>query len=175
MRGDGVELLRAALARKRDAIVRAWLAETLRSYAEHTARFLSQDTDPFRNPAGHTLSQGLPALYDALLGGMDAVGIAPLLDPIVRMRAVQDFSPSQAIAFVFLLKPVIRAVLKDDAQPISPADGLAAVETRIDAMALLAFDLFVQCREQISEIRAGEAGRRTFVWDRMNRKRTGVG
>ncbi len=167
MIAEGGEPLWAVLASKRDAIVRAWLAETLRTYAEQTARFLLQETDPFRNPVGHALGQALPALYDALLDRTDAAGIAPLLDGIVRIRAVQDFSPSQAVAFIFRLKPVIRAALQEDTEAMADTDGLASVEARIDEMALLAFDLFVQCREQISEIKASDARRRTFVKDRM--------
>ena len=35
-------------------------------------------------------------------------------------------------------------------------------------MALLAFDLFMKCRERIYEIRANEAKRRIFVLERMH-------
>ena len=103
--------LTGALAARKDAIVRAWLARTLETYPERTSRLLAKEPDPFRNPVGHALKEALPALFDELLGAMDAGRLAPLLDGIVRIRAVQDFSPSQAVAFVFLLKQVIREEL----------------------------------------------------------------
>jgi hypothetical protein len=44
---------------------------------------------------------------------------------------------------------------------------LAVVEGRIDQMALLAFDLFMRCRERIYEIKENEAKRRTALLERM--------
>ncbi|NIR14663.1 MAG: hypothetical protein GWN86_12250, partial [Desulfobacterales bacterium] len=58
-----------------------------------------------------TISKALENIYKELLKGVDREGVSPFLDRIIRIRAVQDFSPSQAIAFVFLLKRVIREVL----------------------------------------------------------------
>jgi hypothetical protein len=170
MKDEEASCLRGVLAGKRDTIVQAWLRETQRSYADQAAHFLSQDLDPFRNPIGHILARALPALYDALVDEADAVRIAPLLEEVVRVRAVQDFSPSQAVAFIFRLKPIIRGTLtKEEPEAIADPGGMAVVEARIDEMALLAFDLYARCREQISEIRAREVERRTFVQDRMER------
>ncbi|MBI4591114.1 MAG: RsbRD N-terminal domain-containing protein [Candidatus Rokubacteria bacterium] len=178
--GVGSAPLTGALAAGKDAIVRAWLARTLEAYPERTARFLAQEGDPFRNPVGQTLKEALPALFDELLGAMDAGRLSTLLDGIVRIRAVQDFTPSQATAFVFLLKKVIREQM--DLPPhLSPlplrgagegegAMALAAVEGRIDEMALLAFDLFVRCREQMYWIKADEARRRTSLLERMRER-----
>jgi hypothetical protein len=151
-----------ALAARKDAIVRAWLARTLETYPERTSRLLAQEKDPFRNPVGHALKEALPALFDELLGAVDAGRLATLLDGIVRIRAVQDFSPSQAVAFVFLLKQVIREELG--------REGLAAVEGRIDEVALIAFDLFMRCREQMFTIKADEARRRTSLLERMQER-----
>ena len=149
-----------ALARRRDAIVGEWLARTLRSYPLHTARFLLQDPDPFRNPVGQALQRGLPALFDELLGTMDAIRVRSSLDSIVRIRAVQDFTPSQAVGFVFLLKEVLR-----EQGPV-PAE----FERRIDQLALAAFDLYMECREKIAEIKVDEARRAVGA---VNRAATG--
>jgi len=141
--------LAQALAHRKEAVVNEWLARTLRTYPSHTARFLHQEADPFRNPVGAALKQGLPALFDELVGVMDAARIRMVLDSLVRIRAVQDFSPSQAVGFLFLLKDVLRE------QGALPAE----FERRIDQMALTAFDLYMECREQIAEIKVSEARR----------------
>jgi hypothetical protein len=164
-----------ALAAKRGAIVEEWLARTLQSYPEHTSTFLSREKDPFKNPVGHTLAEALPALFDRLVEGADAATLSRSLDPIVRMRAVQDFSAGQAVAFIFLLKRVLREALGGEKRGGAGSEGLAALEARIDEMALLAFDLFMQCRERLYEIRAKEAKRRLFVLDRIREKRPGAG
>jgi hypothetical protein len=42
-------------------------------------------------------------------------------------------------------------------------------------MALLAFDLFMKCREQIYEIKTSEAKRRLFMLERMHGAHNGAG
>jgi len=175
--------LTGALAARKDAIVRAWLARTLETYPEGTARFLDKERDPFRNPVGQGLKEALPALFDELLGAMDPGRLAPLLDGIVRIRAVQDFSPSQAVAFVFLLKQVIREELgrpphlyplplrgRGQGEGGEWAEDLGALDGRIDEVALLAFDLFMRCRDQMAAIKADEARRRTSLLQRMRER-----
>jgi hypothetical protein len=167
MSGDGVQPLLQVLAAKKHAIIREWLARTLQTYPAHTGRFLVREKDPFRNPVGHTLQEAFPALFDQLIGGMDATTITPFLDGIVRIRAVQDFTAGQAVAFLFLLKKVVREALQDEIRRRPDGDGLAAVDGGIDEMALLAFDLFMKCREKIYEIKANEAKRRIYVLGRL--------
>ncbi len=188
MWAEGAQPLRETLAAKKGAIVTEWLTRTLRTYPEQTCRFLSQEKDPFRNPVGHVLAEALPALFDQAVQGPDAALLPRLLDPVVRMRAVQDFSAAQAVAFLFLLKQVIREALHSPPQPplspgggadngegVAPGESLAALDARIDQMALLAFDLFMRCREQLYEIRAREARRRFEVLLRRAGLRGGSG
>jgi hypothetical protein len=152
-----------ALAGERSAVVREWFERTLQSYPEQTSGFLRGEKDPFRNPVGHTLRDGLGVLFDELAGEMDQARITAALDAIVRIRAVQDHSASQALAFLFLLKEVLREK--------SPPEDLAMLENRIDRLALLAFDLYMKCREKIYEIQAEEAKRRVYVLERAGLKR----
>jgi len=144
-------------AHRREAIVKEWLARTLRSYPEQTSRFLFQQKDPFRNPVGHHFGFGFAALVDELLGEMDAARLTPAMDAVIRIRAVQDFSASEAVAFVFVLKDVFRDELREDSGALADLDG------RIDELALLAFDLFMKCREKLYEIKAGEERRKVHV------------
>ena len=163
MKAEGAPPLMEALAAKKSAIIRAWLARAFQTYPGNTSRFLAQENDPFRNPVGHTLKAAFPVLLDELLGEMNASRITPVLDGVVRIRAVQDFTAGQAVAFVFLLKKVLREELRSEIQSDREGEGLAAIEGRIDEMALLAFDLFMKCRERIYEIKANEARRRVYV------------
>jgi len=47
---------------------------------------------------------------------------------------------------------------------------LGALDGRIDEVALLAFDLFMRCREQMFTIKADEARRRTSLLERMQER-----
>jgi len=157
---------RTSFSLSRNAILEEWLARTLRTYPAEASRFLLQEKDPFRNPVGHAIQQGLPVLFDQLVGDMDAARITPALEEIVRIRAVQDFSPSQALAFLFLLKSLLREHLSDP-------DQRALLEARIDELALRGFDLYIECREKLHEIKLGEAHRRLFVLERAHQLRPG--
>jgi hypothetical protein len=158
----------AALANHRSAVVKKWFERLLQTYPESTTRFLSQEKDSFRNPVGHTLHEGLSALFDGLIQPTDMASLTPVLDSIVRIRAVQDFTAGQALAFPFLLKQIIRAEFTADALRYS--DELVAMEARIDELALLAFELFVKCREQVYGIKANEIKRRSFILERVHQK-----
>jgi hypothetical protein len=133
------------------AILQRWIERTLKSYPDGMAGFLGEERDPFRNPVGHTLRENLTTLLQELMGTMDQKRVAPALDALVRMRAVQNFSPAEAVRFVFGLRQAVFEV--SGAVP----DSLA---TRIDELALMAFDQYMSCREQIFELRAKEIRRR---------------
>ena len=163
---EGAKPLRDALAVKKTAIIEAWLARILQTYPEHTGRFLSRERDPFRNPVGSALTDALPVLFDGILKGIDTAEVTPALDGIVRIRAVQDFTASQAVSFLFLLKRVVQEALHGEIQRCPDGGDLAAMDGRIDEMALLAFDLFMRCREKIYEIKANEAKRRIYVLEK---------
>jgi hypothetical protein len=145
-------------ADRRDAVLAEWLARTLETYPQETSRFLRGVKDQFRNPVGHIIRDGLQVLVDELFGAMDRARILPALDGIVRIRAVQDFSASQAVAFVFLLKKILRHE--------AAGEELERLEARVDDLALAAFDVFMQCREKICEIRVEEARRRYAMYER---------
>lgn len=144
-----------------DELVEHWFAQTLESYPHLASRFLASEKDRFRNPVGHALRSGMAILLQELLGDMNAANIAPALDMIVRMRVVQDFTPSEAVGFVFLVRSILLG-----SNPPRPA----MIEARIDQLALMAFDQYMKCREQIAEVRAGEAGRRMRVRPALVRK-----
>jgi hypothetical protein len=152
-----------AVAGERSAVIQEWFERTLRDYPGQTVGFLRGEKDPFRNPVGHTLREGLAVLFDEILGEMDEPRITAALDAMVRIRAVQDYTASQAVAFLFLLKEVLREK--------SPSADLATLENRIDRMVLLAFDLYMKCREKIYEIKAEEAKRRVYLLERVCLKR----
>lgn len=146
---------------KRQRIVEQWLSLTLGTYPEHTAQFLLREKDAFRNPVGRALREGLPVLLDELCGAMNSSSLVPALEDIIRIGAVQAFSPSQALAFIFLLKGIIR-------ESGIPPGELTSIEERIERMALLGFDLFMTCREKIYEVKAGEVRRRVDLLERMH-------
>ena len=154
--------LEKLLVKKRDAIVADWFDLVSKTYAPDTAQFLKKNKDPFTNPIGGYLSKGLAGLFDQLISGLDQESVRPLLDPIVRVRAIQNFSPSKAIAFVLIIKNIVRKHLAIDSKNKRLIIELLEFEDRVDAMSLFAFDIYIQCREKIFELKANEEKERVF-------------
>ncbi|RJP67667.1 MAG: hypothetical protein C4532_14220 [Candidatus Abyssobacteria bacterium SURF_17] len=151
------------LLQKRPAILEKWFQAALETYPADTSRFLRREKDRFANPVGHAISYGMEGLLDQLFDGNDSAKVSSLLDDIVRIRAVQDFSPSQAIGFIFTLKRIIRDVLQSEIRSgNASAEELFALEARIDSMALASFDIYMGCRETIYELKATQVKNATL-------------
>jgi len=75
---------------------------------------------------------------------------------------VQEFAPSEALGFIFQLKDVVRKVLAKAPQHPAAANELDVFDSAVDDLALFAFDLYMQCREKIYDIKAKEARSLTF-------------
>lgn len=150
------------LEQRKTAILKKWFALAVETYPSDTAKFLKSQKDPFANPVGRTIYRGLEALMDELLKEIDYEKLVSSLDPIVRIRAVQDFSPSQAIGFIFFLKNVIREILHNEIVEKEMVNQLMLFESKIDEIVLIAFNLYVQCKEKVYELKANELKKRTL-------------
>jgi hypothetical protein len=93
---------------------------------------------------------------------MDADTIQRALDAIIRIRSVQEFTPSEAVGFIFELKTVIRDVIHAQSQGPQDAHDLTELESRVDQVALLAFDKYTECRERLHQVRTKEIRSRTM-------------
>jgi hypothetical protein len=138
-----------------EPILEQWIARTIESYPRAVVAFLSGTDDRFRNPVGCTLQASLTTLFEQLRGDMSTAHIDPALEAIVRIRAVQDMTASQAVGFIFLLKPIVHE--------LAPDNDRQMLNERIDQLALMAFDKYMQCREQLVDIRVREGLRRIGV------------
>ena len=150
------------LIQKKTAITKKWFDLAIETYPADTAKFLKSQKDPFANPVGRTIFQGLEALFDELVKGMDIDAITSYLDPIIRIRAVQNFSPSQAVGFIFFLKTAIKESIRKELSQKQLITDLQLFESKIDNLSLIAFNLYMQCKEKIFELKANEMKNRTF-------------
>ena len=137
--------------RAHTAILDLWFEKTLEIYPEQTRSSISRSNERFRNPVGFTARESLAKLLDELAGEMDVVRVCNAVEEIVRLRAVQECTPTAAVSFVFQLRQIVR----DQHAEAEFAD----LERRIDQLALLTFDRYVKCREDLALVRINEAKR----------------
>jgi hypothetical protein len=152
-------MLKDLLLQKKDNIVKKWLKEILDTYPAETSRFLQKEKDRFHNPLGYTISQEIKVLYDELFHVKNSDKLFTSLDNILKIKAVQEFSPSQAITFIYLLKKVIRKECITSIRKDNLFEELLEVENKIDKIALYSFDIYMKYRERLYKIKVNEVKR----------------
>ncbi len=165
------------LSEKKSAILDKWYDAVLDTYPSDTSGFLKGQKNSFLNPVGFTIFQGIENLFEELLcennppisplvkggeGGLSGERASLFLDNIIRIRAVQEFTPSQSVAFVLLLKNAIREELKSELVEQQLLEELLFFESKIDDMALLSFDIYMKCREKLFQLKVNELQSWTF-------------
>lgn len=155
--------LKSLLLEKKSVILAKWFDRIVETYPADTSNFLKRQKNTFANPVGAAITQGTEGIFDELLEQrQNDDRISQFLDDIIRIRAVQNFTPSEALSFIFSLKKVIRKELEREIRENDCSDELEALDISIDNLALSSFDIYVKCREKIYEIKAEEVKRMTF-------------
>jgi hypothetical protein len=154
--------LKNLLLEKKKSILRKWFNLILETYPSETIQFLKSQKDRFANPVGSIIFQGIENIFDQFFQEGESEKISTFLDNVIRIRAVQDFTASQAVIFIFHLKKVIREELKNEIREKALYDELFVLESEIDDLALLSFDIFMKCREQVYELKANEVKNMTY-------------
>ena len=148
--------IKQQLIEKKDLIIKTWRSALLGSYPEATQRFLIREKDQFANPVGQSIHKNISGIYHALIEDEDFDTVSSNLEEIIKIRAVQDFIPSDALLFIFQLKPIIRSSLDFKSIGNSSVNELNSLDVRIDELALKAFDIYSMCRQKLYEIRVNE-------------------
>jgi hypothetical protein len=165
--------LRQLLTEKREAIARSWFEGALAAYPGDSAALFAREKDPFANPVGHSLRLGTERVLGALLDGEDVGEIREHLIEMMKIRAVQQFAPSQAVEFIFRLKEIVRAELGRAASDPQYSKELTELDAQIDEITLAAFDSYVACREEVYELRVNEVKRQvSWIVGKVNQQET---
>jgi len=149
-------MLSDLLKTRKTAVLDRWFGLILETYPPNTSKLLKAERDRFVNPVGQTIAKEIEAIYGELIGGMNSDRISESLENMIRIRSVQDFSPSQAVLFVHSLKKAIKDELAGEMRGADMFEEWLTLESNIDHLTLRAFDIFMNCREKICEIRIHE-------------------
>ena len=164
--------LRSLLEKNKSVILQKWLTAICDTYPAGTAGFINSNNDMFANPAGHTIAANAEHILDGLIRGEDTASLSASLEPIIRIRAVQDFTPLQAVSFINGLKTVINGQL----EPVIRRHGLRheweELQARIDNLALLASGIHAEMKERIRHIRMTEIEKREKFLEKLTGSRT---
>jgi hypothetical protein len=138
----------------RKKIVGLWVDYTLSSYK--SSDFFRKEGDKFANPVGGTLREALDALFALLAKNADPGEFRAPVDTIMRIRAIQEFAPSQAVAPIHAVKHITREVFAADKDRCELVNTLYDFEFAVDMAVLAAFDIYMECRERLYSVRIDE-------------------
>jgi hypothetical protein len=162
------------LEERRDVIEARWVDAVLSAYPADAAALFRTQQDPFANPLGHGVRAGIRGIFQVILSGMDPEELRSHLDQIIRIRAVQELTPGEALSFVFTLRSIVREVIPEAEENGRWKKGLTELDGKVDQVALAAFELYAAMREELAQLRVKEVKRQVaWVLDKINQREGG--
>ncbi|MDH3392461.1 MAG: RsbRD N-terminal domain-containing protein [Desulfobulbaceae bacterium] len=139
-----------------------WIDRVIATYPEGGGAAIKKQTDRFANPLGYNIRHALSSTYKHFCGTADLDQALVAIEDLVRVRAVQEFTPAEAVSFLFFLKEAVREENsnKKENEALGFVEWLD-FEQRIDAIALQVFDMYMDNRERIFKVRINEMKRGT--------------
>ena len=99
-------------------------------------------------------------IYDAVTGrDVDMEKVHASVAALIRIRAVQDLKPEQAVGVLYLYKSVLRELLLADMLAAGDVQGFLDMGDRLDTLCLMAFNLYLADREQVYAERVAQQRR----------------
>ena len=150
-----------ALRNHREKIVDRWVSYTLSTY--ESSSFFKKEKDKFANPVGGNTREALNTLFGLLARNVDPREFVAPLEQIMRIRAIQAFAASVAVGPIHAVKHITREVLEKDKERCHLVQDLYDFEFAVDLAVLAAFDLYMQCRERLYQVRIQEIKTGTYI------------
>jgi hypothetical protein len=163
-------MLNELINKNKEQILKSWRDRIFGGYPAEASKMLASNKDRFANPVGYSIKNGTKIIIEQLTGNMERSEIRKALDDIVRIRSVQDFTPYQATEFIFQLKRCVWNMINDSQTDDISLREISQLDSKIDDIALMTFEIYSECREKLFEVKANN------IKMRSNRlfERTGV-
>lgn len=147
-------LVQELLIEDKGEILDAWVDRVLSTYPDDGSRIFKKEQNPFANPVGHAVKSSLWEVYALLFEREELKNLIPALTQLVKIRAVQEFLPSQAVSMPYKLKEVVKDFYRK--RKLDDHEGWLLFEEKADTLAYTLFDLYMASREQLHKTRLEE-------------------
>lgn len=137
-----------------EKIVNKWVEYTLSTYG--SSSFFVKERDKFANPVGGNIREALGKLFLLVSRGADSKEFVTPIKQIMSIRSVQEFSPSQAVAPLNAVKHITRDIFSGDKERNHLVADLYDFEFAVDLAVLAAFDIYMEFRERLYQVRINE-------------------
>ena len=162
--------LRDLFAEKKTIILQRWFDRVLEAYPPDTQRFFRENKGPYSNPTGYILRRAMGGIIDRVLRPVSIEEDRAILEPVMKVRALENLPPSQGMRFILPLREVLSDILEEEMKKSLLGQEWLDLNSRINHLALLGISLYSECREKVNQLRmkewerrAGEVRGRRFV------------
>lgn len=162
--------LKELFKQDKEILLEAWFNRLLESYPEKTRTYFRKTGSSFSNPIGYNIRHSLSNILDELLNDSPNSDVLnEELQMILRIKAVQEVLPSQAVSFVPALKQTIERQYKID-RLVSDTSLAEVLDfySDLDTVALYAYDLYVESKTLIYELRLSQIKETNDILVRAN-------
>jgi hypothetical protein len=151
--------LQEIIAENSQKILDAWVEQVMNTYHAEGARFFTNQKDRFANPVGYNLKKGLEGVFNTLRKCEEVKELPIEMVQFIKLRAVQESSPSAALSFLYGLKEIVRNVCGVE-QLLKTQKEWVMFDKAVDQLALLGFDDYMKDREllykaQVNDFKRG--------------------
>lgn len=145
----------------KEIIREKWYSIIAGTYQDTSGKFFfSNRGQQFSNPVAWTFTQEIPIILDEIIKGKTSEALYTALENIIRIRAVQEFTPSESLAFILSLKGLVKELLGNNIDDKTVKSDFNDFEAKVDAVLLISFDIYNTMREKLIDIRINEIKRR---------------
>jgi hypothetical protein len=152
--------LKDFLAEKKTIILDRWLDRILEDYPPHSQAFFRENKSPYSNPVGFTLRRGMEETMDQILRPMQVEDARAILEPVMKVRAVENLPPARRLRFILPLREVLDEIMREGERKDLGGQDWTELNIRINRLALLGLELYSECREKVNQLRIKEGEKR---------------
>jgi hypothetical protein len=152
--------LKDLLIEKKEEILQRWLDRVLGGYPPETQRFFRENKSLFSNPVGFTLRKGMEGIIDQILRPAGMEEARAILEPVMKVRAVENLPPSLGGQFILPLREILSQIVREEKKKDLLGQEWLELNSRISRLALLGMNLYSECREKVNQLRIQEREKR---------------
>lgn len=144
------------MASHRNEILLAMTQGLYEPYSPEAVTSFRRKVDPFENPIGSTFGRSASIIADGIASGMPPKAFRQTFDDMIRIRAVQGISPSEVMSFLFAVRKALNSVTAGSGDDYLSVSDLAEINQWIDGAIALCMDIYMECRENIFNLKVME-------------------
>ncbi len=167
--------IRNFLELNKSQIISEWFKLVISTYSFEAGKYFLNKDKRFSNPVGYTINEQLGVLFEYLIDSKWCEKYEKALDQILKIRAVQEFEPSNVVGFIMKLKEAISHILELNEIKLDENE-LKIINSRVEEILLKSFDRFMVIREKLCQIRINEIKARTqLMIEKINKRYANMG